>query len=80
MAYRHPKDLADQMATRCKAGASDDGYVRETFTLPRDEARVRARAILDRWPSAAYMTAVDTWRELPGDRIEFTIKRLRSAD
>lgn len=59
---------------------SDDGYVRETFTLPRDEARAMARAILNRWPAAAYMTGVDTWRELPSGEIEFTMKRLRSAD
>jgi hypothetical protein len=58
----------------------DDGFVRETFTLPRDEARVRARAILDHWPAAANMTAVETWRELPGGEIEFTMRRLRSAD
>jgi hypothetical protein len=67
-------------AKRRHAKAEDDGYVRETFTLPRDEARAQARAILDRWPAAAYMTAVDTWRELPGGEIEFTMKRLGSAD
>ena len=33
---------------------------------------------LDRWP-AAYMSKVETWRELPGE-IEFTMRRLRSAD
>jgi hypothetical protein len=26
------------------------------------------------------MSAVESWRELPGDRIEFTLKRLPSAD
>jgi hypothetical protein len=75
-----PKDLADRMAARRRQKAAEDCYVRETFTLPRDEARARARAIFDRWPAAAYMTAVDTWRELPGGEIEFTMKRLRSAD
>jgi hypothetical protein len=30
--------------------------------------------------AAAYMTAVESWRELPGGEIEFTRKRLRSAD
>jgi hypothetical protein len=30
-----------------------------------------ARAFLDRWPAAAYMTAVKSWRELPGGEIEF---------
>lgn len=79
MPYRHPKDLADEMARRRKAWA-DDGFVRERFTLDRLEARKTARAFLDRWPSAAYMSAVDNWRELPNGRIEFTMKRLKSAD
>jgi hypothetical protein len=30
--------------------------------------------------AAVYMSAVETWRELPGGEIEFTMKRLRSAD
>ncbi|HAP13299.1 MAG TPA: hypothetical protein DEA80_17265 [Afipia sp.] len=79
MAYRHPRDLADEMARRRKARA-DDGFVRESFTLDRPEARQTARAFLDRWPAAAYMSAVDTWRELPNGRIEFTMRRLKSAD
>lgn len=80
MAYRFPKDLADSIARRRKSQTSDDGYVRETFTQARGEARQTARAYLDRWPAAAYMSAVDTWRELPGGRIEFTMRRLKSAD
>ncbi|HEY0218795.1 MAG TPA: hypothetical protein VGC26_03345 [Afipia sp.] len=59
---------------------ADDGYVRETFSQPREQARLTARTFLDRWPAAAYMSGVETWRELPGDRIEFTMRRLRSAD
>ena len=76
---RTPRDLADRLAA-ARRRAADDGYVREHYILPRSEARARARAILDRWPAAAYMTEVETWHELPGDRIEFTMKRLRSAD
>jgi hypothetical protein len=49
-------------------------------TQSRDQARQTARAFLDRWPAAAYMSEVETWRELPGGEIEFTMKRLRSAD
>lgn len=80
MAYRTPKDLADRMAARRRQARADDGYLRETFTLPREEARARARAILDHWPAAAYMTKVESWRELPTSEIEFTMRRLRSAD
>jgi hypothetical protein len=49
MAFR-PRDLADRMAGRRKP---DDGYLRETFTLPRDKARSRARDFLARYPKAA---------------------------
>lgn len=80
MAYRTPKDLADRMAARRRQAKTDDGFARETFTLPKEQARERARAYLTRWPAAAYMSAVESWRELPGGEIEFTMRRLRSAD
>jgi hypothetical protein len=68
------------MSVRRRQAKADDGFVRETFTQPRELARQTARAFLDRWPAAAYMSAVESWRELPEDEIEFTMKRLRSAD
>ena len=77
---RTPRDLADRMAARRRQAKADDGYVRETFSKPRDQARQTARAFLDRWPAAAYMSKVETWRELPGGEIEFTMKRLKSTD
>jgi hypothetical protein len=57
-----------------------DGFVRETFTLPRGEARAKAREWLDRWPKQAYWTEIESWRERPDDVIEFTIRRLPTAD
>jgi hypothetical protein len=72
-----PRDLADRMAARRRP---DDGFLRETFRLPRDQARTKARDFLNRYPKAAYMTGVESWRELPGGEIEFTMRRLRSAD
>ena len=72
-----PRDLADRMAVRRKP---DDGYLRDTFSLPRGEARARARDFLTRYPKAAYMSAVESWRELPDGGIEFTMRRLPSAD
>jgi len=72
-----PRDLADRMAARRRP---DDGFLRETFTLPREQARTKARDLLNRYPKAAYMTGVESWRELPGGDIEFTVRRLRSAD
>jgi hypothetical protein len=33
-----------------------------------------------RFPKAAYMTEIESWSVLSGDRIEFTVRRLPSAD
>jgi len=74
---RSPRDLADRMARRKKPA---DGYLRQTFTLPREKARAKARDFLDRYPKAGYMSAVESWRELPDGAIEFTMRRLPSAD
>ena len=72
-----PRDIADRMAARRRKG---DGYVRDTFTLPREQARAKARDYLARYPKAGYMSAVESWRELPDGAIEFTMRRLPSAD
>jgi hypothetical protein len=77
---RTPRDLADRIAAQRRQAKADDGCVRETFKLPREEARQTARAFLDQWPAAAYMSKVESWRELPGGEIEFTMRRLKSAD
>lgn len=64
-----------------RAGASrGDGFLRETFLLPRDDARAKAREWLKRYPKAAYWTEVESWRVAEGDAIEFTMRRLRNAD
>ena len=54
--------------------------MRETFRLPRDDARAKAREWFDTWPKAAYWTEVESWRLLPDDKIEFTMRRLPTAD
>jgi hypothetical protein len=72
-----PRDLAERMSRRREP---DDGFLRETFTLPRIAARAKAREFLDSYPAGGYMSKVESWRELPGGRIEFTMRRLRSAD
>ncbi|MGJ4898780.1 MULTISPECIES: hypothetical protein [unclassified Bradyrhizobium] len=77
-----PRDIASRMAARRQKGAPQarDGYVRDTFTLPREQARAKARDYLTRYPKAGYMSAVESWRELPDGAIEFTMRRLPSAD
>ena len=77
---RTPRDIADRMARSQARRKLDDGFRRETFALPRTDAREKARDLLKRFPKAAYMTEIESWRELPGDVIEFTIRRLPSAD
>ena len=74
-----PRDLADRMAMRRDA-RKEDGFVRERFTLPRENARATARAFFDRFPKQAYMSEVEFWRELPDGAIEFTMRRLPTAD
>ena len=39
-----------------------------------------ATDFLARYPKGGYMSAVESWRELPGGNIEFTMRRLPSAD
>ncbi len=61
-------------------GRSDSAWKRVTLTLPRAEAQQKAREFLAKYPKAAYWSEVESWRELPGDIIEFTLRRLPSAD
>lgn len=77
---KSPRDLVSHMSDRRDRLKISDGFVRETFAQPRDKARATARAFLDRFPKQAYMSAVERWRELPNGDIEFTMKRLPSAD
>jgi hypothetical protein len=85
-----PSDVARRLKSRSQArvraeaqraaSSQSDGFVRQTYALPREEARVRARDWFLRFPKAAYMTRVESWRQLPDGRIEFTMRRLPTAD
>ncbi len=81
---KKPIELAERVANRrsrrSTAAATEGAWRRESFCLPRDEARAKAREWFERFPKAAYMTEIESWRELAGDRIEFVIRRLPSAD
>jgi len=57
-----------------------DSFRRDTFALPREAARAKAREMFARFPKAAYMTEIESWRVLPDDRIKFTMRWLPSAD
>ena len=62
MVSRTPKDLAARIAARSKP--SNDGFARATFALPIEEARNQAREFFKRYPKGAYMTEVESWRNL----------------
>ena len=55
-------------------------FVRETFCLSRPDARAKAREWFDEFPKAAYWTEIESWCERPDDVIEFTMRRLATAD
>ena len=76
-----PVDIARRSAKAlAERPRAADVFRRETFALPREAAREKAREMFRRFPKAAYMTEIESWRVLPGDRIEFTMRRLPSAD
>lgn len=79
-----PVDLAQRIArrrfTRVDGARSADMWRRETYRLPRLQAREKAKEWFERFPKAAYMTEIEFWRELADGEIEFVIRRLPSAD
>ena len=80
-----PAELARSLGQRSRIQArareqSSSAWRRETFTLPRQEARAKAREWFKKFPKQAYMTEIESWRELADDRIEFTMRRLPTAD
>jgi len=85
---KSPSGLAQRMSDRRRAGGPVNSafrqetgqWSRETFIMPRGDAREKARALFARFPKAAYMTEIEWWRECDDGQIEFTIRRLRSAD
>jgi hypothetical protein len=76
---RTPADVAARAAEALRERRAD-GFRRETFALPREQARQKARELFRRFPKPAYMTEIESWRELPDGRIEFTMRRLPTAD
>jgi hypothetical protein len=75
-----PWSLSERLVSRRETLRLNDGFVRETFTLPVDAARQRARAYLAEFPAEAYMTMIERYRPVDDGRIEFTIRRPPTAD
>jgi hypothetical protein len=66
-----PRDLADRIS-----GIQQP----EVFALPIDAARLKAREIIDQPAQSGYLPIVENWRQLSDGRIEFTMRRLPTAD
>ena len=77
LAGRRDQSLREQGNARSEAS---DVWRRETFTLPRSAARAKAEELFDRFPKAAYMTEIEFWQVLDDGQIEFTLRRLPTAD
>jgi hypothetical protein len=71
-----PKEIAERISSQ----REPDGLSRQTFRLPVDRARAKAREILNEFPQGGYSTIVEKWRQLPDGEIEFTMRRLRTSD
>jgi hypothetical protein len=52
----------------------------QTFTLPLDAARCKAREIIDQSPRRGFTPTIENWRQLPDGQIEFAIRHYRAAD
>ena len=63
-----PQDLAARMSAVSRR------------RLPIDQARQKAREILNQLPQGNYTPIVENWRQLPNGQIEFTMRHLRTAD
>jgi hypothetical protein len=78
---KNPRDLADRSRQlRDLRKLTDDDLMRETFTLPLLVARLKAREILNAYPTDGYMAVVENWRQLPDGQIEFTMRWLPTAN
>jgi hypothetical protein len=71
---RKPSDLAERMSVHRE---STTGL---KFKLQLELARARVRGFLNEAPLGGYSTIVEHWCQLPDGQIEFTVRRLRTAD
>ncbi len=55
-----PRDLARRLSRKPEGGGVQ--WRRESFALPRAEARKAAEDWFQRYPKAAYMTEIESWR------------------
>ena len=66
-----PRDLAARLSA---------AQHRQTFRLPIDAARRKAREVIDQIPQNGLTSTVENWRQLPDGQIEFAIRYFFIAD
>jgi hypothetical protein len=77
---RQPQSIADRSRDlRDLSKRNDDRLSHENFRLPVEEARTKARQVLNESPAGGYTTIIENWRQLFHGHIEFTIRRLPTA-
>ncbi len=69
-----PGDLAERMSIHRESATG------LKFKLPVEMARAKVRLFLNEAPMGGYSTIVEHWCQLPDGQIEFTVRRLRTAD
>ena len=52
----------------------------ETFKLPVDAARRKAREVIDQIPQNGLTSIVENWRPLPDGQVEFVVRQVRVTD
>lgn len=52
----------------------------QTFRLPIDAARRKAREVIDQIPRNGVTSTVENWRQLSDGRIEFAVRYFNTAD
>ena len=52
----------------------------ETFRLPVDAARRKAREVIDQSTPNGLTSIVENWRPIPDGQIEFVVRQVRAMD
>ena len=78
---RRPHSIADRSRDlRDLRKRKDNHLAHENFRLPLQEARTKARQVLNEGPAGGYTTIVENWRQLSDGQIEFTVRQLPTVD
>ena len=74
---RRPLSIADwSRDLRDQSKRNHHRLPHENFRLPVEEARTKARQVLNESPVGGYRTIIENWRQLSDGQIEFTIRRV----